>query len=244
MSNKSRAILKLIILLVIIIVIPIILYFTCKDTLFNVEWLKDLPQHLSDNKLIAALSIVAIQALQIIICLIPGQPIQFASSYMFGVVLGYLLSIVGAVIGVIVAFYLAKFLGRDALEILFGTDKVNNYHKKINSGRGLLIVFIIYLIPGLPKDAVAYIAGISDMSIIPFLLISTIGRSPGMLGSLFVGHFFQAKNYLAIGIVAVLCIIFLAICWKFKARIISFMDEIEAKDIAREERNHGKTTDK
>lgn len=242
MSNKSKAIIKLIFLLLIVIVIPIILYLTCKDTLFNIDWLKAFPEHFSEYKLISALSLIVLQALQVIICLVPGQPIQFASSYAFGVVGGYLISIIGAIIGALIAFYLAKWLGAEGVNLLFGKDKVDNYHKKINTGKGLLIVLIIYLIPGLPKDLIGYVAGISEMRLLPFLLVSSVGRSPGMLGSLFIGHFFQAKNYLAIIIIAVICLIILFICWKNKESIISFMDEIEAKDVAREDKKHGKTT--
>lgn len=239
MSNKKVAIFKLIILFIIVLIIPAVLFFTCRDTIFNIAWIQEnLINSLSRNSLLSILILLILQAIQVFICILPGQPIQFAGSYLFGVVGGYLISIIGAIIGAYIAFYLAKWLGRDAVHILFGEDKVEQYRRKINSGKGLLIVLIIYLIPGLPKDLVGYVAGISEMRVLPFLIISSIGRTPGMLGSLFVGYYFQQKNWIAIVIVAIICIAILAICWIFKNKIISYMDDLEAKDKAREARHH------
>lgn len=244
MTNKRKAYIKLFILFIIIVVVPTILYFTCQDTLFNPEWIKTLPNYLSENKFTAAIILTALQILQIIFCIIPGQPIQFVSSYLFGVIGGLLISLIGAAIGVTIVFYLAKFLGTDALKNRFGEEKIINYQSKINSGKGLLIAFFIYLIPGFPKDLVGYIAGISNMQILPLIIISSIGRTPGMFISLFLGKFYQSKNYIGIGILAVICIILLVICLLKKNDLIRLLDNLEAKDLEREAKHHGKKADK
>lgn len=240
MNKKKLAIIKLILLFSLIVILPIILYFTCKNTLFNAEWLKNLPVFLEQYKNEAILILIGLQILQVVICVLPGQPIQFASSYMFGVVGGYLISIVGAIIGATIAFFLAKLLGAQSIMDLFGKEKVENYRRKINSGKGLLLVLIIYLIPGLPKDLVGYVAGISNMGFLPYIVISSIGRSPGMLGSLFVGKFFHSGNYFAIAVVAVICAIVLYICWRKREAIIGFMDRIEQQDENRKADRNGK----
>lgn len=240
MNKKKLAIIKLILLFSLIVILPIILYFTCKNTLFNAEWLKNLPVFLEQYKNEAVLILIGLQILQVVICVLPGQPIQFASSYMFGVVGGYLISIVGAIIGATIAFFLAKLLGAQSVMDIFGKEKVENYRRKINSGKGLLLVLIIYLIPGLPKDLVGYVAGISNMGFLPYIVISSIGRSPGMLGSLFVGKFFHSGNYFAIALVAVICAIVLYICWRKRDKIIGFMDRIEQQDENRKADRNGK----
>lgn len=240
MMKKKVAYIKLIFLFFFIISIPIILYLTCRDTLFNVEWLKNLPVLLANNKVTAAIVLVGLQILQVIICVLPGQPIQLAASYIFGSLGGYLLSVVGAIIGVTVAFYVAKLLGAEAIKYIFGEEKVNRYHRKMNSGKGLLIVLLIYLIPGLPKDLVSYVAGISEMRLIPFLLVSTIGRTPPMFGSLLIGSFLQTKNYIAIFILSVICITILIICWIKRESLINLMDNLESVDEKREDK-YGKT---
>lgn len=239
-QDKRKAIIKIIVLLAIIVLIPTILYFTCKDTLFNLEWLRNLPSLLENNKVESIFALTGLQALQVIICIIPGQPIQFTSSYLFGVLGGYIISIIGATIGAVIAFYIAKLLGSEAIKQLFGESKVENYRNKINSGKGLLIAFMIYLLPGLPKDIVGYVAGISNMRILPFLIISSIGRSPGMLGSLFFGKFFKNMNFIGIISLVAACLIILIICFIFKDKLIHILDELEAKDIKREAKHNGK----
>lgn len=228
--SKRFAYFKLFILLFIIIGLPVLLYFTCRDTLFNKEWLADLPGFIMQYKRHAAAVLTGMQILQVIICIIPGQPIQLAASYLFGVVKGYLLSIVGAVIGAFIAFYLARVLGRDALETIFGKGKVDDYHRKLNSGRGLTAVLLIYLIPGVPKDLVAYVAGISDMRVRPFLIVSTIGRSPGMIGSLLTGYFLSSRNYAAIAVLAVITAVILIICFVKRKQLVAMLDDLERKD--------------
>ena len=142
MENRKKrfAYIKLAILIFIIVGLPVILFFTCRDTLFSKEWLANLPEFIMQYKGYAAAVLIGIQILQVIICVIPGQPIQLAASYLFGVLKGYLISIIGAVIGAFIAFYIARILGKDALETIFGKEKVNDYHRKLNSGKGLTAV--------------------------------------------------------------------------------------------------------
>ena len=232
MENRKKrfAYIKLAILIFIVVGLPVILFFTCRDTLFNKEWLANLPEFIMQYKGYAAAVLTGIQILQVIICIIPGQPIQLAASYLFGVLKGYLISIGGAFIGAFIAFYIARFLGKDALETIFGEEKVNDYHRKLNSGKGLTAVLLIYLIPGVPKDLVAYVAGISDMRLRPFLIVSTIGRSPGMLGSLMTGYFISRRNYAAIGILAAVTAVILIICFVKRKQLVAMLDDLEKKD--------------
>lgn len=232
MDKRKRiiTIIKFSILLLIIIGAPVYLYLNYRDTLFNPEWLAALPDLLRQYKGRSALVLMGLQILQVIICIVPGQPIQIAGSYLFGVAGGYLISITGAVIGATIAFYLAKLLGKDSLELFFDKDRIEDYHRKLNSGKGLLAVLIIYLIPGIPKDLTAYVAGISNMQIRPFLLVSTVGRTPPMLGSLMLGHFVNTRNYIGIGILALLTVIILAVCLIKRKQIVQLLDSLEQQD--------------
>ncbi len=229
-SKKISAIIKLSVLALIIIGVPAFLYMNCRDTLFDPEWLRNLPQMLQQYKEEASFILAGMQVLQVIICIVPGQPIQFAASYMYGIARGYLISIIGAFIGATVAFYISKLLGRDAVGELFGEERIEDYRRKLNSGRGLMAVLLIYLIPGVPKDLTAYAAGVSDMRIRPFLIVSTIGRSPAMIGSLLFGHFFGTKNYRAIAVLAVVTVIALIIFFIKRKSIVALLDDLEKKD--------------
>ena len=215
-------------LLLLIVVIPAILYIKYGSEIFSADAATRVINYLKANRNTSFLLIILLQAFQVIICILPGQPIQFAASYMFGILPGFILSIIGAVIGASISFYLAKFLGSDMMYILFDRDKVKDYQSKLNSGRGLAIVMLIYLIPGVPKDLVSYAAGISEMKFRPFIIASSIARSPGMLGSLLLGYFFSKKNYTAIIILAIAVLVLLIICLVKRKEILKMLDNMEA----------------
>ena len=68
------------------------------------------------------------------------------------------------------------------------------------------------------------------MRIRPFLLVSTIGRSPAMLGSLLIGHFFSRGNYKAVAALAVITVILLIIFFIKRKDMVALLDNIEKKD--------------
>lgn len=237
--KKILALSKLILLVIIVAGIPAFLYLKYGAELFSKDSAVHVVDYLKANSNTAALLIIGIQIIQVVVCFLPGQPVQFAASYMFGVVSGFALSITGAVIGTVISFYLAKLLGNDAVNLFFGKEKVRDFKKKLDSGRGLLLAFLIYLIPGIPKDLVSYVAGISYMRFRPFLLVATVGRMPGMLGSLMLGHFFGRQDYRAMIIIAGVVAVILLICYIKRDVLISFLDDVEKKDMEAGEGSDG-----
>lgn len=225
--RNTVAFAKLFVFGIILIGIPLILILFYRDTLLSTDFWSQLPDRLARHSLISFLVLIVLQTIQIIICILPGQPIQLASSYMYGVIGGYCISIIGAIIGCLITYRLAHFLGVDAMHIIFGEEKVQNYMKKLNSGKALAIVFLIYLVPGIPKDLMSYIAGISNIELKLFLLVSTLGRSPGILGSLLIGYFWARKNYIGIGIVAVIMLLLFGWCVRNRERIVEKIEEYE-----------------
>ena len=229
-GRKIIAILKLILLAAIIAGIPAFLYLKYGSGIFSKDTASQVIGYLRQNSRIAFLLIIGLQIIQVVVCVLPGQPIQFAASYMFGVGTGFLLSIIGAIIGTTISFSLAKALGSEAMHLFFGEEKVSEYQRRLNSGRGLMLAFLIYIIPGVPKDLVSYAAGISEMRFRPFVLAATVGRSPAMLGSLLIGHFFGKQNYSAMIILTVVTVFMLLICFIKRKKLIDLLDSIEMKD--------------
>ena len=237
--KKVLAYLKFALLLIILIGIPVFLYLKFGAEIFSKDAAAELLAYLKANRKYAFPLIVLIQMLQVIVCILPGQPIQFAASYMFGVFGGLMLSLAGAVIGVVISFFTAKVLGRDAVHMIFGEERVSDYQRKLNSGKGLTIAFLIYLIPGIPKDLVSYVAGISEMRFLPFLLVATVGRIPGMAGSLLFGYFFREKNYIGVAAVCIVMGLMLLTVFIKRKDIFRMLDDIERKSAERREKNDG-----
>jgi uncharacterized membrane protein YdjX (TVP38/TMEM64 family) len=241
-KQKVLAFTKLFLLLFIMIGIPVILFIYFKNTLFSDAYWSDLPSIIKAHRDVAFVALVFLQMLQILVCFIPGQPIQFASSYLYGLLGGYIISIIGAVIGSILTYYIAQFLGSNAMHLLFGEKRVKDYMNKLNSSKAYTMIFLIYLIPGIPKDLLSYVAGISDIRLRPFLMVSTVGRSPGIIESLLFGMFWADKNYVGLAIVAVITLTILIVCFVKKDSIMAMISSYEDEE-AEKHHNHDKEKD-
>lgn len=218
-------ILKFALLLLIIIGLPLYIYFfepQLIDSMSSMENVNALFEHYHAESILVY---IGAQILQIIICVIPGQWLQFAAGYMYGFWLGFLYSIIGAAIGSVVTYYLAKLLGRDAMHLIFGEARINEFIHKLNSKKAIVIVFLIFLIPGVPKDLCNYAAGISEMKLKPFLIVSLVGRSPGMMGSLLVGRQIEAGNYTGAIVVAAVAVVLCVVGIIMRKRLTGWMDK-------------------
>ena len=119
----------------------------------------------------APLVYVAIQVLQVFVFVIPGDTVQIAGGYLFGFWLGLLLTILGIAAGSSINFWLARALGRPLLERFFPKHQIDRLSAVANGSRAQVGFFLLFVIPGIPKDILCYIAGISPLKF-PFFLTS------------------------------------------------------------------------
>lgn len=220
------SVLKLVVLAVILIGIPLYIFFFHHDFLERFSDLKDVRIWLAEYKTQSIFIYIGAQILQIVICIIPGQALQFAAGYMYGFWAGFLLSLAGAAAGSVVVYYIARLLGHDALHILFGERKFTEMLDHMNSEKGIIITFIIFLIPGIPKDLCSYAAGLSNVKLKPYLIVSLIARSPGMMGSLLIGRQIGAGGYMSAAVVAGVAILLFILGVIFRRQIISATHKI------------------
>ena len=227
-SNKKNvivSILKILLLGAIVIGIPLYIYFFEKEWISQFRDFDDIIAYLQSYRLES----IPIYITQIIISIIPGQIFNLAAGYLYTFFPALLFSIIGAFVGTLVSFWIARWLGSDFVHIFFGREKTQDYVKKLNSKKAYTIVFFIYLIPGIPKDVVSYAAGVSDMKFKPFMLLSLIGRLPGMMGSIMIGSMWHKEEYIGMIILAVLAITAFILCIVFRKKINKFLDEIYEK---------------
>lgn len=123
---------------------------------------------------------IGLQILQVIVAPIPGEVNGFIGGYLYGPVLGTLYSTIGLTIGSWIAFSLARWLGLPFVEKVLD-QKILRKYDHFMEHRGTLITFILFLIPGFPKDALSYIIGLSHMKTSTFLMICVGGRLFGTI---------------------------------------------------------------
>lgn len=134
----------------------------------------------------APVSIVLLQAGQVLLAPIPGQVIGLASGYLFGALPGAAYSILGTALGSLVAFGLARALGRPLVERVVPSHVLARLDGSARR-RGLLFFVLAFLLPFLPDDLICFAAGLTPIPIPSLMLAVLVGRPPGIIVSTWVG---------------------------------------------------------
>ena len=163
------------------------------------------------NPIKARLIYIGIQILQVFVALIPGEAVEIAGGLAFGTFGGLLLSLTGVSIGSCVIFLLTKTLGVRFIELFISTDKINSLRFICEDRHLNELVFILFFLPGTPKDLLTYVVGLTRMKLHTFLIITLIARIPSIITSTWGGSAIMAGDYrLAVMIFGVTALISLA----------------------------------
>jgi uncharacterized membrane protein YdjX (TVP38/TMEM64 family) len=151
---------------------------------------------------LAPVVFVLAQATQVVVAPVPGQVLAFVGGYLFGPVWGTLLSLVGATFGSAVAFSLARRYGRPYVERVVTEDALDTFDG-LAASDGRFALFLAFLVPGLPDDAICFVAGISRVPIWQLVVISAVGRVPGYAAVSYAGARFATAHYVETALVLV-----------------------------------------
>ncbi len=138
---------------------------------------------------------LAIQILQVFIAIIPGEFVEVGMGLSFGAIEGTVICLAGVGLGSALIFLLIKKWGIRLVELFIDRNKIDSL-KFINSEKKLgTLVFILFLIPGTPKDLLTYIVPLTRMKLSEFLFITLIARIPSIVSSTIGGNFFGEGKY-------------------------------------------------
>lgn len=138
---------------------------------------------------------IVLQFVQVVIFVIPGEIPQIAGGYLFGLFPGSAYSIVGILIGSSFNFLLARLLGVPFVRAIFREEQIGSFDRIAHSARAQIAFFLLFVIPGIPKDILCYVAGLSPLRFGAFILISTVGRIPGIVGSAAMGNAAASREW-------------------------------------------------
>jgi uncharacterized membrane protein YdjX (TVP38/TMEM64 family) len=150
---------------------------------------------------------VLLQAAQVIVAPIPGNVTTLAGGVMFGPVAGFLLSAAGMIAGSLAAFYLARLLGQRFVIKLVGQKQFDKYGGAFTR-KAKLTLFLMFLVPFFPDDALCLLAGLSALPVGVFLVL-LIARLPATAITALIGGgalAFSLWQWIVIGAVSLLVI--------------------------------------
>lgn len=133
--------------------------------------------------------------LQVVVALIPGEALEIGAGYAFGAVEGTLLSMAGIALGSALVFWLVRRFGAALVEVFFPTEKIRNMRWLKDSRRLKLLTFLIFFIPGTPKDLLTYFMGLTPIRFWDYFWIAALARIPSIVTSTVGGDALGGENY-------------------------------------------------
>lgn len=141
------------------------------------------------------LIVLGIQILQIVIAFIPGEPVELLAGVIYGTFGGLIVCLAGASMASAITFTLSKKYGKPLLNRFFGKEKVKVWRWIQDNRKIETVTFVLFFIPGTPKDMLTYVVGLSNIRLSRFILISSFARIPSILSSAMVGSFMRKGKW-------------------------------------------------
>lgn len=138
---------------------------------------------------------VGVRALQTVVKIIPAEPLEIGSGYAYGIWGGLFYCMLGTEIGSLIIIAITKLFGMRAVNLFVSEEKIKSLTFLQNKEKLTVSLFIIYLIPGTPKDIITYLMGVTDYNIWKFLLLTGLARIPSIITSTVCGAALGEKNY-------------------------------------------------
>ncbi len=155
---------------------------------------------IDDHLAYAAFIFIGLQALQVVAAPVPGEVTGFVGGLLFDPWWAIALSTLGLTLGSWLAFVLARLMGRPLVESLVRAETMRRYDYVMRH-KGLFLAFLMFLIPGFPKDILCYILGLGHMRTRDFLAVSVSGRLLGTVLLTLGGSYFRAERWTALFVV-------------------------------------------
>ncbi len=174
----------------------------------------------------APLAFVGLQAVQVIVFFIPGEVVQIAGGFAFGLWGGTLWSVAGILLGSLVNFGVGRLLGRPFAAAVLKPERLARVEASTAGGKAVAGFLLLFAIPGIPKDALTYAAGASGLSFWAFIVVSTMGRLPGILGSAYMGSAVFDREYGAAIAVLSVALVALFLGFAFRERLHDLVDRL------------------
>ena len=193
MSRKTKLTIFKVVLavFVLILIIGIIAYlFPVMKNLSSLEGQMAFKEKVDNSGILGMLSLFGLQVAQIFLIIVPGEPIEILAGMCYGGLWGTVFIMVSACIISTAIFLLVRKFGRKFVYNFCDEKKVakiENSKLFQNPKKIELIMLILFLVPGTPKDLLAYVSGLLPIKPIRFVLISTFARFPSVITSTLAG---------------------------------------------------------
>ena len=218
-THKKRNVILAAVILAVVFCVTSIAMIPLIRLLSSEEGQAIILQKMQTFGIFAPILFVLLQVAQVVIAVIPGGPVPIIGGLLFGEGIGLLLSMVGFFFGTVIVYYLVQKFGRPIVSLFVSEDKMQKYAYLATEKKLEVLVFALFLLPGLPKDALTYIVSFNTkIKPMRLFVLTTLARLPSAALSVFLGgSIWKGRYWLAV------CFLFamllLGICGYFIKKI-------------------------
>jgi uncharacterized membrane protein YdjX (TVP38/TMEM64 family) len=200
-------------------------------------------QFIEEHRTNAVLIFIGLQSLQVVFAPIPGEATGLVGGYLFGTFWGIVYSTIGLTLGSWAAFSLAKLVGRPLVEAVVNPETIQRYDY-VMKHKGLFLAFLLFILPGFPKDYLCYLLGLGHMGYTSFLLVSTSGRLLGTTLLTLGGSFFRNKQYAELFTLAGFSVFFILLVMIYRKTIEQWLRKLRVSHLLKARADRKRRTDR
>ena len=171
---------------------------------------------------------IIIQILQVLFAPFPGEATGFIGGFLFGTAKGFVYSSIGLTAGSLINFSIGRFMGKRFVRKLIPEHQLDRLNKIVKR-QGVIVLFILFVIPGFPKDYLCLFLGLSTLPLKIFLILTGIGRMPGTLMLSLQGSYIFEQKYGLFAMIMGLCLIVIFLAYKYREPLYQWLEKYNGK---------------
>lgn len=171
----------------------------------------------------APLVFIIIQILQVLLAPFPGEATGFIGGFLFGPAKGFLYSSIGLTLGSLLNFSVGRFLGKHYVRKLIPARQLERLDRIVKR-QGVIVLFVLFVFPGFPKDYLCLFLGLTALPFTVFLLIATIGRMPGTLMLSLQGSYVFEQKYGLFAMIMGVCLVVVFLAYIYRDPLYRWLE--------------------
>ncbi len=204
---KKKKVLAVVLMIIIFAIVLLMSYYICEPMLKMVKEPDKFRDFVASKGIKGVLTFMVAMTLQVIAAVIPGGPFEIAAGYAFGAFYGALIADIAMTIGSVIVFLFVKKFGMSFASLFVSKEKIESLKFLKTTKKSEFVIFMLFLIPGTPKDLLSYAVGLTDLKLGAWLFITFVGRFPAILLSTYSGTLAVKKDYTFFIIIIVVIIL-------------------------------------
>ena len=173
--------------------------------------------------------LLLLQLAQVIIAFIPGEVVQVVAGILYGPVWGTIIILCGALGSTVIIYHLVQKLGTPFVSKMVPAETQEKLGFITRTSRIDAIVFVLFLIPGLPKDLITYLVALTEVRKSRFFFFSTLGRAPGVIVTSFAGHSLAGGNWMMLAFIVGIAVVILVVFFLLRDKVMAFFNNFADK---------------